>query len=45
MAYITVTISFYSPGARRFIPEDLSALLKQNVPTIMAKDFKAKHPS
>lgn len=35
-------ISFYSPGARTLLAEDLNALTRTDTPTIIAGDFNAK---
>lgn len=36
-------ISFYSPGARTLLLEDLDALLSGTTPILMAGDYNAKH--
>lgn len=37
--------SFYSPGARRPVPEDLTTITETNGDLIVAGDFNAKYPS
>lgn len=37
--------SFYSPGARKLVPQDLTKVTDSRGPLIVAGDFNAKHPT
>lgn len=37
--------SFYSPGARRLIADDLDMIMEQEGPLLVAGDFNSKHPT